>query len=520
MSDTWNALQAAKNKNKNIKELMRNRKWVQNNIVDTKEPVAKPNLLNQQPTKSQEISPENLQSFEKKLFTILTDVNLDFPAPLRSIEKSMNENGEKIALNVIKELLFKFSAQKFIKIKEGENEDITVESVDFVKITAFYHGTVPKRKREEDEFESEKKAAKVSKMDSAKDLESLLSSRTTKERENMKPIEEIRKLLEAPTAKELSMQEKFQSKGGHLKEFCAHGTREECKQISGSKTACGKLHFKKLIHKHTDPSLGDCSFLNTCFHMDTCKYVHYTIEYSDEPKSKSSCSAISKFDKQNTTRLFAPQWVQCDIRALDMKVLGKFAVIMADPPWDIHMELPYGTMSDEEMRTLDVPTLQDDGYIFLWVTGRAMELGRECLKVWGYERCDELIWVKTNQLQRIIRTGRTGHWLNHGKEHCLVGVKGFPTNFNKGLDCDVIVAEVRETSHKPDEIYGIIERLSPGARKIELFGRMHNVQPNWITLGNQLDGVKLLEPDCVKRFKQRYPDENAMKPPTGPEIVD
>lgn len=252
--------------------------------------------------------------------------------------------------------------------------------------------------------------------------------------------------------------------------------------------------------------------------MDTCKYVHYTIEYPEESKSKVSSTIISKFDKQNTTRLFAPQWVQCDIRALDMKVLGKFAVIMADPPWDIHMELPYGTMSDEEMRTLDVPTLQDDGYIFLWVTGRAMELGRECLKVWGYERCDELIWVKTNQLQRIIRTGRTGHWLNHGKEHCLVGVKGHPTNFNKGLDCDVIVAEVRETSHKPDEIYGIIERLSPGARKIELFGRMHNVQPNWITLGNQLDGVKLLEPDCVKRFKQRYPDGNAMKPPTGPEI--
>ena len=53
-----------------------------------------------------------------------------------------------------------------------------------------------------------------------------------------------------------------------------------------------------------------------------------------------------------------------------------------------------------------------------------MELGRECLKLWGYERVDEIIWVKTNQLQRIIRTGRTGHWLNHGKEHCLVGAKG------------------------------------------------------------------------------------------------
>lgn len=169
-------------------------------------------------------------------------------------------------------------------------------------------------------------------------------------------------------------------------------------------------------------------------------------------------------------------------------------------------------MSDDEMRQLGVPALQDDGLIFLWVTGRAMELGRECLKLWGYERSDELIWVKTNQLQRIIRTGRTGHWLNHGKEHCLVGTKGNPMNLNRGLDCDVIVAEVRATSHKPDEVYGIIERLSPGTRKIELFGRPHNVQPNWITLGNQLDGVRLVDPELIAQFQKRYPDGNCMAP--------
>jgi len=56
---------------------------------------------------------------------------------------------------------------------------------------------------------------------------------------------------------------------------------------------------------------------------------------------------------------------------------------------------------------------------------------------------DELVWVKINQLQRIIRTGRTGHWLNHSKEHCLVGVKGDLQSVNKLLDCDVLVAEVR-----------------------------------------------------------------------------
>jgi len=53
--------------------------------------------------------------------------------------------------------------------------------------------------------------------------------------------------------------------------------------------------------------------------------------------------------------------------------------------------------------------------------------------------------------------------------------------------------QVRDTSHKPDEIYGLIERLSPGTRKLEIFGRQHNVQKNWLTLGNQLE-VPLLLP--------------------------
>jgi len=70
------------------------------------------------------------------------------------------------------------------------------------------------------------------------------------------------------------------------------------------------------------------------------------------------------------TVLHPPQWISCDIRFFDMTILGHFSVIMADPPWDIHMELPYGTLSDDEMRQLNIPALQDDGLIFLWVTGR------------------------------------------------------------------------------------------------------------------------------------------------------
>lgn len=63
-----------------------------------------------------------------------------------------------------------------------------------------------------------------------------------------------------------------------------------------------------------------------------------------------------------------PQWINCDIRYLDLSVLGKFTVIMADPPWDIHMELPYGTMTDDEMKNMRIRELSDDGLFFLWVS--------------------------------------------------------------------------------------------------------------------------------------------------------
>jgi len=366
---------------------------------------------------------------------------------------------------------------------------------------------------------------RTSTSESESDLQSLLHAQSAKEKADQQHRDEILDLLGRPTAKEQVLLDSFRSQtGSGVKEFCSHSTKIECIKSNENSEQCEKLHFAKILQPHTDESLGDCSFLNTCFHMDTCKYIHYEVDAEDIRKQRKLKSMTPEKLDMNLgkksmnvlagpdLKLVPPQWVQCDLRNLNLSVLGKYSVVMADPPWDIHMELPYGTMSDDEMRHLPVTKLQDEGLIFLWVTGRAMELGRECLKIWGYERVDEIIWVKTNQLQRIIRTGRTGHWINHGKEHCLVGLKGPHTKLNRGLDCDVIVAEVRATSHKPDEIYGLIERLSPGTRKIELFGRPHNVQPNWVTLGNQLDGIVIHDDEMWDRFQRVYPN--------GYDIVD
>ncbi|XVF53147.1 hypothetical protein PTKIN_Ptkin05aG0076900 [Pterospermum kingtungense] len=351
--------------------------------------------------------------------------------------------------------------------------------------------------------------------DDLKDLEALLNKKSFKEMQKSKTGEEILNIINRPTARETAVAAKFKSKGGsQVREYCSALTKEDCRRQSGSFLACKKVHFKRIIAPHTDISLGDCSFLDTCRHMKTCKYVHYELDQTQDDLGPEKPLKPPRAEYCSEVELGESQWINCDIRNFRMDILGQFGVIMADPPWDIHMELPYGTMADDEMRNLNVPALQTDGLIFLWVTGRAMELGRECLELWGYKRCEEIIWVKTNQLQRIIRTGRTGHWLNHSKEHCLVGIKGNP-EINKNIDTDVIVAEVRETSRKPDEMYPMLERISPRTRKLELFARMHNTHAGWISLGNQLNGVRLVDEGLRARYKAAYPHVD-VQPPSPP----
>jgi len=376
--------------------------------------------------------------------------------------------------------------------------------------------------------------------------------------------------------------------------ICKHLTIDDCTKATVSGQACDAVHFEVVRYPQTDASLGHCSYLNTCHRTNKCKYLHFrpvrradappfqwkTI-YNDvplplrkgitqqtgpegnlygyaqsalpdserlyleapikHPARALYANGLQQYTRQdnNSTQgviegqLMPSQWIDADLKNFDYNILGKFDIIVADPPWDIHMSLPYGTMSDDDLRAMPFPQLQEEGYLFLWVTGRAMELGRELLGVWGYTRVDEIVWIKVGQTQRLIRTGRTGHWLNHTKEHCLVGVKrkqvqstsgnivsplaalsstygashapGLPASSllpdwsNTGLDSDVVVADVRDTSRKPDEMYSIIERLCPMGRKIELFGRKHNSRPGWITVGNQLKGDNIVDQDLKDR---------------------
>jgi hypothetical protein len=75
----------------------------------------------------------------------------------------------------------------------------------------------------------------------------------------------------------------------------------------------------------------------------------------------SSSSSSPSPPPLSSSSLRPPEWLRCDIRTVDVSVLGEFSVVMMDPPWRIAMNLPYQTMSDEEMLGMNIEPLQKDG---------------------------------------------------------------------------------------------------------------------------------------------------------------
>lgn len=296
--------------------------------------------------------------------------------------------------------------------------------------------------------------------------------------------------------------------------------RKNCGLVPGSELSrCtqSKMHFIPVFQPQTEPKLGDCSYLDTCHKMGTCRYVHYGILL---PESKpvevdSEALRINNYTRGEPLAAYGmsespAQWINCDITKLDFKLLGNnWGVIIADPSWNIHMSLNYSSMKDDDLASLRMDLLQTEGLFLLWVTGRTLEMGKESLARWGYSLVNQLTWIKTSQLVRTISTGRTGHWLNHSKEHLLVGSKGDPKWLNKAVDPQVLVSSTRETSRKPDELYGMVDRLvGPHVRKLEMFGRQHNTRPGWVTIGNQLNGTHLVDEELKVALGEAIPFVN------------
>ena len=163
---------------------------------------------------------------------------------------------------------------------------------------------------------------------------------------------------------------------------------------------------------------------------------------------------------------------------------GKYRVIYADPPWqydnsgfDQSAAEHYRTMPTDEICELPVPALvADECVLFLWVTNTFLQDGLDVLKAWGFDYKTNLVWVKD-------RGPGIGWFVRTTHELLLIGTKGQGVHPREKPN-SVIVAEVSRHSKKPDQVYGMIERMYEGPY-IELFARQQH-SDQWDVWGNEV----------------------------------
>ena len=150
-------------------------------------------------------------------------------------------------------------------------------------------------------------------------------------------------------------------------------------------------------------------------------------------------------------------------------------------------------MSVDEIKAMPVSELSaDDAHCWLWVTNASLRYGYEVLEAWGFTPRSLLTWIKP-------RIG-LGQYLRNSTEHLMFGTKGSaPLNY-KGQPTWMF-APLQEHSHKPEEQFAVIERIS-NAPYLELFAR--RPRQGWDIWGNEVASDIELARYPVPRYSTKY----------------
>jgi N6-adenosine-specific RNA methylase IME4 len=170
--------------------------------------------------------------------------------------------------------------------------------------------------------------------------------------------------------------------------------------------------------------------------------------------------------------------------------------VFADPPWwpRLHANTvgrkkgPYraGPQRYYDLLTVDqiaalAPQTQKKAHLWIWVINAHVDWGHVVARAWGFEPQTMLTWCKSG-----LGTGQ----FQGNTEHVLLCRKGGPAGNAFGKTCgthfDWPRPPGRRHSEKPDEVYALCERVSPGPF-LEMFARRRRV--GWAGHGDELPAV-------------------------------
>ncbi|KAK3911779.1 N6-adenosine-methyltransferase non-catalytic subunit [Frankliniella fusca] len=221
--------------------------------------------------------------------------------------------------------------------------------------------------------------------------------------------------------------------------------------------------------------------------------------FEEYPKLRELIKLKDDLIQQTAT---PPMYLKCNLQTMDLKQLDhKFDVILVEPPLEEYQRTMGVTNMEfwswDRIMQLDIGELAAPrSFLFLWCgSSEGLDMGRFCLRKWGFRRCEDICWIRTN-------IDNPSHSKNldpkavfqRTKEHCLMGIKGTVRRSTDGdfihanVDIDLIISEETEygSLEKPVEIFHIIEHFCLGRRRLHVFGRDSTIRPGWLTIGPEL----------------------------------
>lgn len=189
----------------------------------------------------------------------------------------------------------------------------------------------------------------------------------------------------------------------------------------------------------------------------------------------------------------------------------RYRTILADPPWMTYQSggrgaiQHYPLMTIEQITAMPVAELaEENAHLWLWCTNAVLRDGYRVMEAWGFTPRSILTWVKP-RLQ-------LGQYLRNASEQLLFGTRGrAPVNYRSQPTW--MFAPLQDHSHKPEEQYAVIERIS-GGPYLELFARRR--QPGWDIWGNEVDSDIRIPgyPVPSDSERARNPDKHLRARPT------
>jgi site-specific DNA-methyltransferase (adenine-specific) len=167
-----------------------------------------------------------------------------------------------------------------------------------------------------------------------------------------------------------------------------------------------------------------------------------------------------------------------------------YQVIYADPPWPFRdkmkghsfsLDHEYETQPIEWIKGLGVRNITDSSAVLLmWAVSSMLPEAFEVMRAWGFKPVTvAFVWSKlTSKGKKVTNLGR---WTMGNVELCLLGRKGKMQRAVKNVK-QLVEAERREHSRKPDEVRSRAEMLFGDVPRIELFAR--GTTDGWDQFGN------------------------------------